>query len=290
MDTRVTPRTSTIALVAFVDDVQSEQWLHERLEAFASKHPARIILLNASVDAAIDSDEDLWSIRGVRDVDLLDLSSYVRELAPYGRHLGLLWAARTISDPRFIELAEDADSILLDSSRSVADASELRALVDYAHDRGESSVHDLAYLRLHPWQEAIASCFDERVHLDLLDSIESVRIVAGSEAESWYLAGWLADRIGRTVSHEFIREGDPRRVLSVTMKSPHALFTAELIGSDEIRVTINGIHPRTPRTERMRDVDILALLEHATLARESDPLFHPTLRGLHKMLALPQSS
>ncbi len=290
MDARVAPRTTSIVLVAFVDDAEIERWLHERLEAFATKHPARIILLDASWNATADRDEDLWSIRGVRDVDVLDLCALVRELAPYGRHLSLLWAARSISDPRFIELADEADSILLDSSRSVTDISDLSALIAYIRDHDERLVHDLAYLRLHPWQEMIASCFDERVHLDLIDSVTTIEITAGSDAESWYLLAWICDRIGHRIPHRFYREGTARRVRSVALVAPHARFCAELIEGEEVRISITGSQPRAPRTERLNDVDILALLERAILAKESDPLFHPTLRELGSLLAAEHSN
>lgn len=292
--------TASLVLVAFVDDPEIDEWLRTRLDLFCSKHPTNVVILDATRAHAQGVDESHWKTIGVSDIDVLDLSQLVRSLAPHGMHLSLLWSAQHVNDARFIELAEESDSVLVDSSRSAGNLDELRRLVGYLAGRDERSIQDLTYLRLVHWQEMIASFFDERIHLDGIDSITSVDILAGSDAQAYYLLGWLSqrldwtagepgvltNRLGNPVRYSIRREGSPQSVRRLMLTSPTHTFNARLSGRDEhlVLLEITGKHARATRAEHLVDLDIIALFERAFLLRETAPLFHATLEQTAQLL------
>ena len=63
----------------------------------------------------------------------------------------------------------------------------------------DAVVRDLAYMRLAPWQEMIAQFFDDPALFEDLFSLRRLEVAAGSDAETTYLAAWLASRLSWSV-------------------------------------------------------------------------------------------
>jgi glucose-6-phosphate dehydrogenase assembly protein OpcA len=106
-------------------------------------------------------------------------------------------------DPLFAGLAAISDRFILDGAAMPDPVRVLVRLAELAGDPGwKGSVGDLAWVRLEPWRERIASMFDAELLRRYLGQMTSVQVSAGGPAASdgltvagAYLAGWLASRL-----------------------------------------------------------------------------------------------
>ena len=116
------------------------------------------------------------------------LSLLVTDLPTY------IWWQGPIPDDLALlsELARHATSTIVDSNVS--------SLEGVAKVGGlEPAVTDLAWLRLEPWREAIASLFDPPPAAEALGGLHAVDI-QGPMNEARLLAGWLGSRLDRDVA------------------------------------------------------------------------------------------
>lgn len=99
------------------------------------------------------------------------------------------------------ELIEAADLLLADS-RARARPKDAAAVWDLFGRKGPGCVHDLAWIRLVPWREAIAEIFDPTETRPSLRSLREVTIEVTGDgvppSSAWLLLGWLASRLGWT--------------------------------------------------------------------------------------------
>lgn len=294
----VNVRVATMTLFVFVEDSTFIDWARERARLFAQRHASRVLVLNASSasEASAQVLDREWVELGVQDSTPEQLHSLAAPLLTPGVPHILLWVApQTASDDRFGVLAPEMQTILLDSSRVRDDASALRDLAAFHKGQPRNgAIHDLAYLRLTPWQEVVADFFDERDFIEDLFDLQRVTVACGSDAEGYYLLGWLASRLdwecaagctfthrrtGRSIDCAIEREGQPRRVKRVTLESHATRFCAELRDTDGavVSLEVSGSKQRPSRVAPLHDVDIASLLERAILREQADPIFRDAL-------------
>jgi glucose-6-phosphate dehydrogenase assembly protein OpcA len=295
---------ATMGMLVFVDDKPLTQWARERVAAIAHQYAGRVIVFNAceTENAPAATDESDWIEFGVRDCSVDRMHGLAEEFLPTGVPRVLLWvASKTQSDERFVTLAPEMHSILLDSSRTSESADSLRDLVSYSSAHDARIVHDFAYLRLAPWQEIVADFFDEPTFVDDLFDLRRITIASGSDAESYYLLGWLASRLdweptverqfrhrraGQSIDYAIEREGSARRVRRVTLESSGTRFEAALCEKDSAAVSleVSGAKKRPDRVAPLHDVDVTSLVERAILHEQGDPVFFDSLTMAGKLL------
>lgn len=292
MNTEV--HAATVALVVFVENDSLAPWARDRAQMLAERHTSRVLVLNAGMtEHETTHDASDWIELGVRGCAPERIGSLAESLLPGGLPRVLLWvASQTQSDDRFLSLAPQMAAVVTDSSRTKDDESALLDLAAYAAKHsGACKIHDLAYLRLAPWQEVVADFFDDRAFIEDLFELRRVTVASGSDAEGYYLLGWLASRLEwepagrcrfrhaqrdsvRTIDYGIVREGQARRVRRVTLESQGTQFQAELCESGKaVTLEVSGRKERASRVAPLHDVDIPSLLERAILQQENDRVF-----------------
>jgi glucose-6-phosphate dehydrogenase assembly protein OpcA len=305
---------STMNLVVWIDDPARRGWIVERAEMLGEKHPSFTLILDntgKSVGEATvtTSDRDVLShftVQGERV--LIDTTcsgtegivEYVSALCPTTVPTVLWWTGmRVDTGPVFKALLPFVNALVVDSSGGTRDESTLRTLAAFHQRHPEVAVHDLAWLRLRPWQDMIANFFDDPQLLSELFSIRKLHIESGSEAEALYLGGWLASRLGWTASgrdafsdragnlvqFERVQRGDPRRIMSICLDSTSSWYHGEVTDDPlVVSVWVKGEHERDPRLYTLQAIDNASLLERAVLARESEGLFSTALHSVSTLI------
>jgi glucose-6-phosphate dehydrogenase assembly protein OpcA len=290
---------ATMNLVVFFENEAIGELARERIGRVSSKHPSRVILLDATqTEGTYNVDGCDWIELGVRDSTPELLLSAVSTLRVADAPVILLWIARGIGgDARFAALSSDARTIVYNSSLLDTGHEALRELVDYAAGHPTLALADIAYLRLGPWQECVATFFDGDAAPELR-RLDRVEIGCGSEPEAFYLLGWLGSRLqwtpsssgtmvdarGKTIQFEIAREGEPRRIARIALHSAQSSFLAQLDATgDSILLDVSGTHHRT-RHETVKHPGIAALVERAILWGENDRVFSDALAEAGRIL------
>lgn len=292
---------ATMTIVVFFEDSTIGELARERIHALASKHPSRVIVLDATADHALSRVEtEDWIEVGVRAADAGVLLSAVDSWRLREAPVVLLWIARGIGDDeRFCALSPEAQTIVYNSSL-VADGGEaLGELAAYAKRHPELALADIAYLRLAPWQESVALFFDGPDAGELAD-VRRVEVGCGSDPEGLYLLGWIASRLGWTpetasemrdrsggrIATAILREGEPRRIRRVALRSGHATFLAEVDRTGTtIALSVTGGDGHPQRFRAVNNPGIAALVERAILAGHHDRVFVAALASAGEILA-----
>ncbi len=290
---------ATMSLLVFVEDPSVAQWARDRTRALANKHPARVIVLDATQDEGKQSAD--WSVTrgewvelGIRGSDSDRLASAISVLAIPDAPAILLWVAAGIgTDERLATLAHGTQSVIYNSSLLDLGDASLRELIAFATAHPEVALHDISYLRLLPWQECIAAHFDDPGMLEELPHLCEVSVASGSDAEAFYALGWLASRLGWSprsadafatrfgteVSYRIERAGGPRRVRRIAVSSPRARFAAiaESDTAEAILFEVDGEKSRARRCGPLTGIDIASLIERAILHNRHDRIFRESL-------------
>lgn len=291
---------ATMTVVVFFENEAIGELARERIQILAGKHPSRIVILDATQNENVHRVQSCdWIELGVKDSGPELLRAAVARLRLSDAPVVLLWIARGIaSDARFSALCEDVSTIVYNSSLLDAGHEALHELVAYAQEHPALPLADIAYLRLAPWQECVATFFDGNAALELLE-LERVEIDCGSEPEGIYLVAWLAsrlnwssadddalvDRRGKRVTFEIHREGEPRRIARIALHSSQSAFVAQLDASGEsILLSVSGARHGT-RHEAVKHPGIAALVERAILWGQNDRVFYETLAAAGRILA-----
>ncbi|MDP9025242.1 MAG: glucose-6-phosphate dehydrogenase assembly protein OpcA, partial [Candidatus Eremiobacteraeota bacterium] len=193
---------------------------------------------------------------------------------------------------RFHQLAKRAQTVICSSSVTEVGCRPVCDLIDVANAYPDIDIQDLAYLRLHPWQDLIAEFFDDKHLLEDLFRIRNVEIATGSDAEAYYLLGWLASRLewsacgknqmcnrdNEKITFSIRREGDPRRVHRVALMTDATTYTAKVLKDDAgvASVEVTGHHVANPRFIPIHGLDVAALVGRAIVTHR-DAIFHATL-------------
>ncbi|HEY1867436.1 MAG TPA: glucose-6-phosphate dehydrogenase assembly protein OpcA [Candidatus Cybelea sp.] len=290
---------ATMTVVVFFEDDAIGKLARERIGRLASKHPSRVIMLDATqTENQFRLDGCDWIELGVKGSEPDLLRSAVGMLRVADAPVVLLWIARGIgSDARFSALCEDARTIVYNSSLLDAGHEALRELVGYVAEHPSLPLADIAYLRLGPWQECVATFFDGKASAELRQ-LERVEVACGSDPEGFYLLGWLASRLqwtptgtgalidaaGKRVTFELRREGEPRRIASIALHSTQSNFVAQLDATgDSILLSVTGARHGT-RHEAVKNPGIAALVERAILWGENDRVFYEALAAAGRIL------
>jgi glucose-6-phosphate dehydrogenase assembly protein OpcA len=311
---RTTLTASTMNLVVWIDDPARRDWILERTALLADKHPSLTIVLDHTgtcehgvVKSGAPAEPLEFTVRGERvqiDVSCLGADAilgYVSALIKTSVPTILWWSGlREDSTPIFYALLPLANTLLFDSSGGVADESTVRRLADFHAQHPQVILRDLAWLRIRPWQDMIANFFDDPDTVDELFAIRRLHIRSGSDAEAFYLGGWLAsrlgwkatgrdaftDRDGAPVIFERVREGEVRRVRSICLDSETSWYHGE-VSEDEsvVRVWVEGEHAREPRLYPLAAMDNASLLERAILEGvTADEMYETALNSVATLL------
>jgi glucose-6-phosphate dehydrogenase assembly protein OpcA len=303
----------TMNFVVFVDDAGRRDWVLERAALVAEKHPSRTIVLDStgattgidvSCSARKSGGASVLNERidiGVGTLGHAAIVGMVRHLTVAGCPTVLWWSGACLLDSHtFSELAEFSEVVLVDSSGGARDEATLRELTEFQKRYPRVAVHDLAFMRLAPWQDMIAQFFDDPALRDDLFSLRALEIESGSQAEALYLGGWLGSRIsweaidrhtfrtlaGAKVAFTSTARGESRRVLRVALSSADSRYVAALDDDDEnvARLTVEGNNARPCRLVPLHAIDNTSLIERAILASPQNAIFESTLETVRGLL------
>jgi len=309
----VAPRVATLNFVVFIDDPGHREWVLERALRVADKHPCRLIVLDSTksgggVDVATSARQCAGGTLVNERVDIAvanlghgSIHSLTQELSVHEIPTILWWSgARLLQSRTFSGLAQVASSVLVDSSGMARGAETIRELGEFLSRFPGVALHDLAFMRLAPWQDMIAQFFDDPALREDLFSLTSLEIESGSEAEALYLGGWLgsrlsweaaeqenfSDRKGRRIPFKRVTKGDKRRVLRVVLTSANSTYIAALSADDpgvaELRVEGAKAKPRW--LVPLQSIDNTSLIERAILVSGRDQIFETSLLTVRELL------
>jgi len=309
----VAAQVATMNFVVFIDDPGHRTWVLERATIVAEKHPSRLIVLDSTnATSGIDVSSTTRDRGGATVVDeRVDIGvrilghdaivSLVEELAVPDIPTVLWWTGKKLLASRtFSGLAAMATTVVMDSSGRVRDEETLRDLCTFTERFPKAALHDLAFMRLMPWQDIIAQFFDDPALREDLFSLVGLEIASGSEAEAIYLAGWLgsrlswgvtghnafADRRGSAIAFETVAEGDRRRVRSVVLRTRDSTYRAELSRDDEsvVCLTVAGAHEQRLGCVPLHDIENTTLIERAIIENVRDQIFETSLDTVRALI------
>jgi glucose-6-phosphate dehydrogenase assembly protein OpcA len=311
--TGVATRVATLNFVVFVDDPTHREWVLERAMRVAEKHPCRLIVLDSTkTEGGADVTASLRDTAGatvinerveiaVGSIDHGSIHSLTQELSVHDIPTILWWSgARLLQSRTFKGLAEHASAVLVDSSGMARGAETIRELGEFLSRFPSVALHDLAFMRLAPWQDMIAQFFDDPALREDLFSLSSLEIESGSEAEALYLGGWLASRLswepadretfrardGRRIPFARVNKGDQRRVLRVALTSRDSTYVAELSGDDPgvVCLRVDGARAKPMWCVPLQNIENTSLIERAILQSSRDEIFETSLLTVREIL------
>jgi glucose-6-phosphate dehydrogenase assembly protein OpcA len=291
-------KLATMTLAIFFGSGEGADWVRSRAHALAEKHPARVLVFDANRKENEHSIEpprarSEWVEIGVQGASAYELDAALTQLQLPDAPVVFLWIAESLaSDDRFLTLARRSDTTICSTSVARTDELPLRDLCAFVEAHPETPIQDVAYVRLVAWQELIAEFFDNPDRRNELASLREIEVTAGSDAEMYYLLGWIASRLdwnvldGETfgthdgkVHFSMIHDGPPRRLSKVTLGSTGASFSASIHPDDPNAVVLEttGSATATTRYAPLHTVDLASLVERAILTHGFDPVFNESL-------------
>jgi glucose-6-phosphate dehydrogenase assembly protein OpcA len=293
-----------VTIVAFFEDEAIGSWLRPRIAEVAAKQPSRVVVIDAAraTDRTSVSESGDWIEVGADGCSAESLASATESLVHRSAPVALIWASFDMAgDERFAALAPQANIIVYNSSALERDENGLLALRAYAENRPDATIADLAYLRLAPWQDAVALFFDAKNVIRELFDLRRVEIASGSDAEAYYLLGWLASRLewttcgphelcnrfGTEIAFRVERMPAPRRLQRVTLESSQTRFIAELQRGmpNAIALSVSGAVEYPARFRPVTNVGTPSLIERALAATHQDRIFIETLLAAGTILS-----
>jgi glucose-6-phosphate dehydrogenase-like protein OpcA len=304
---------STMNFVVWIDDLARREWILERTAMLSDKFPSLTIVLDntgecteAVLTTGERSERVEFTVQGERvqlDVSCCDAAAvfgYVAALCKTGVPTILWWSGmKDASRETFYALLPLVKTLLFDSSAAARDASAMEKLVAFHGEHPEVELRDLAWMRLRPWQDAIANFFDDPQLQAELYTIRRLFVASGSDSEALYLGAWLAgsldwtpagrdaftDRAGGTVTFARRRAGDIRRVQSICLDSETSWYHGEVTEDPGVvSFWVEGDHERAPRFVPLPAIDNASLLERAVLEAQPDELFESVLHTAATLL------
>jgi len=304
---------TTMNFVVWIDRAENRDWVVQRAIKISEKHPSRTIVLDASpgctgarvrpLDPSDTAQQSTFIDIGVADMspaEACELATSLEADVP----TVLCWSAESLGEDtafRCFFAGGNLPVAVVDSSLGVRDATTILELARFYQEHSNVSLRDLAWMRLHLWQDIVAHFFDDPALRDELFSIEKVRIVAGSDAEALYLGGWLAsrlgwkalahdqfaDRNGQPIAFEHERGGQARRIYSVALTTGTSTYQGSVDDSDAsvVRVWAEGKNARDIRLVPVQAIDTASLVERAALEDAgTDEIFETALRMVQTLI------
>jgi glucose-6-phosphate dehydrogenase assembly protein OpcA len=304
------PHLTTLNLIVWFDDESMRGWICECATKISEKHPSRTIILHAApgCTGAIvhtgEADSAETSVRieiGIADMTTEAAVELTAALLDTDVPTVLWWSGEHLNEQTpFRHFVELAGSVVVNSSLVARDATSISELTEFHAENSSVALRDLAWMRLRPWQDIVAFFFDDEQLRQELFSIEHLQIVSGSDTEALYVGGWLASRLGwratarneftdrnaRRIAFDHVREGPPRRVHSVTLRTNTSVYASEVSAEDAdvVRVWVEGKHARPARLFVLQSMDNASLIERAVLEGGTDEIFETALRMVGSLL------
>lgn len=305
------PSTATMNFIVYVENQRYRDWVFERAQRIADKHPSRVIELDAvkgehgvKVTAedpdgggpAIFRERVVLGVDGIRAPQRVQ---FVESLLVKDVDLVLWWAAdRLFSSETFQGLLEIAQHVILDSSGTDTEPNAIREFAKFFSRAQPVALGDLAWMRLDAWRDVIAQFFDDPGLREELFALRRVSVASGSDSEALYLGGWLASRLGWTVrdasgftdgagapvAFERKREGDIRRVRRVELETATSTYSAFVDGEEAVCLEVSGKFARSRRHVPLQAVDNTTLVERAILGQQTDEIFMEALHTVGEIL------
>jgi glucose-6-phosphate dehydrogenase assembly protein OpcA len=306
-------RVATMNFIVFVDDPAHRVWVLLRAQLVAQKHPCRLIVLDSTsattgveISSATRDDGGATIVNervqiGVSTLDHGKIINLVHELTVPDVESVLWWSgARLLQSRTFSGLANNVATVLVDSSGKARGEETIRELGEFLSRFPSVTLHDLAFMRLLPWQDMIAQFFDDPALREDLFSIRALEIESGSDAEALYLAGWLGsrlswdiaerdafrDRSGYTIPFTKTEKGDQRRVQSVVLRSRDSTYRAALSEADPhvVELSVDGAKAKPVRYVPLQNIGNTSLIERAILENARDQIFETSLLTVRELL------
>jgi len=311
---RAKPHITTMNFIVWIDRESNRDWVIQRAVKISEKHPSRTIILDASpgrvgahvrpLDPNDPTHQSTFIDIGVADIAPRDACELATSLEAPDVLTVLCWSAESLGEDTAFRCFFEHGSrpvAVVDSSLGVRDATTILELAQFYKDHSDVSLRDLAWMRLHLWQDIIAHFFDDPALREELFSIQKLRIVAGSDAEALYLGGWLAsrlgwsakghdefaDRNGHRIAFEHERGGQARRVYSVALTTASSVYQGSVDEGDAsvVRVWVEGANARPVRLVPVGAIDTASLVERAALEDGgTDEIFETALRMVQTLI------
>lgn len=312
---RAKPHTTTMNFIVWIDREENREWVLQRAIKISEKHPSRTIVLDSSpgrtgaemrpLDPNDPAHRSAFISIGIADVPPPEACELARSLEAPEVQTVLCWSAESLGVETafrcFFTLGADWPVAIVDSSLGVRDATTIAEVAQFYKEHPGVALRDLAWMRLHLWQDIVAHFFDDPALREELFSIRKLAIVAGSDAEALYLGGWLASRLGWTavgsggftdrnahpIAFEHERGGQARRIYSVALTTTTSTYQAQVDDTDAsiVRVWAEGKHAREPRLVPVGVIDTASLVERASLeGGGTDEIFETALRMVQTLI------
>jgi glucose-6-phosphate dehydrogenase assembly protein OpcA len=171
-----------------------------------------------------------------------------------------------LSDKVFSALLQGSDRLVIDSDEFAKPLQDLLEINRLFHEYKQVGVSDLNWARLTLWRGLLADFYDVPAYQPLLDEIDYVRIDYVSPAvepatvapQALLLAGWLASRLGWTLSSEQTPGGNAE-TLSFKFSSKDrgsSPTVREGVGSREITVELKRVALAKHKPGRLVEVEL----------------------------------
>ena len=293
--------TTSLNIVAFVErDHDLLSRVLDRIDALSARYSSRSVILVSELNTPEYTVRKEQIQLGVGGMPSPEIRSIVHGLLVPDVRSVLLWAGERLDDERFSALTDLVNIVVLFSSVKDAGVEPLRELLQLQRMNAATKIRDLSYLRLFAWQDLVAQFFDNPELAAELQSITRVEVECGSQPEAYYLAGWLASRLGwepcapgefcnprgAKINVELRKKGAPRRISVIRLHSANYVFGAEIEPSadDLVCLTVEGKKPRVQRCLPLHDVDMVSLIERAIFETGGHDVFTQSLSMVGKLL------
>jgi glucose-6-phosphate dehydrogenase assembly protein OpcA len=309
---RPKPQATTMNLIVWLDNERNHEWVVDRAIKISEKHPSRTVIVDASpgcvgahvrpFDTDDPSRQSSFIELGVAGMEPAEACDLATSLAAPDVPTVLCWSADSLAeDTAFRCFLGNVSTAVVDSSLGVLDTSTIAKLAECYEEYRNVALRDLAWMRLHHWQDIVAHFFDDPDLREELFSIRKVRIVAGSDAEALYLGGWLAsrlgwsatahdrftDRQGNAIALEHERSGQPRRVSSIALTTETSTYRGDVDTTDPTVVCVwaEGANAHERRFIPLQPPDTASLVEAAALeGGGTDEIFETALRMVRTLI------
>lgn len=305
--------TCAMTLIICLEDEHDNKPALEVVNRLAGKHPIRAITVQFTRDAGDEvfawigagcgEEQETESICSEEIVlqgskrSPQQIVSAVRGLLVADLPVLLWWRGGSpLDEPLWGGLQPMCDRLIVDSIRfgdGAAALDSLRGLVAAVGMR--TTVRDLNWQRTAPWRAAVASCFDDREMLSLLDDIDRCSITfAGGDhpeppsARSLLIAGWLASRLPRlrgnckTAQGKRWKDVASGRIVALTLTSSKNKTALMLVRHDAPTGIVAQAHRPSGEQFRRWEFRAASLLEAELLdgcidSLARDPIFESSL-------------
>jgi glucose-6-phosphate dehydrogenase assembly protein OpcA len=262
-------RACLVNFLVYVPDPGQAGAADEIITKISAEHPARAILIIAdrdSQESALSAEVssrctlpggmskqvccEQITIRGSGELTG-EIPSATVSLLLSDLPVCLWWrAVPQLSDRVFKRLVDAADRVIIDSAEFADQYRDLKELATLLREKPRwTQFSDLNWSRLTTWRALVAGFYDVPEYRSILDqmnrvTIEYVPLAADSEAvpaRAMLLAGWIASRLGWSVSPDGATRSDGATVFDMTSGDRKVAVEFRPAGPQETRPGIVSV-------------------------------------------------